>query len=181
MLYWIWWQVFRGFFCHNWRPSCLKRLFFSLYQPFTLWGAMNKIINTYYKGHGSRVDFYFFKKRSRHRSLRVGSNPYFGISFYLYTYIFYPYFVWVLIVVILSFVSVNVTSVNIYIYNNKTFVWVWKIYEEKLDYWLLFIFIEPNVHLLSWVSQYVFIEKACGRSFHPKNLQYWNCNSTLQP
>ena len=37
------------FFFHNWRPSCLKRLFVSLYQQFTLCDAMNKIINTNYK------------------------------------------------------------------------------------------------------------------------------------
>ena len=70
---------------------------------------------------------------------------------------FYPYFVWVFIVVL-----VNVTSVNILINNITAFVWVCKIYEEKIDYWLLFIFIEPYVHLLSLVSQYIFIESARG-------------------
>ena len=84
-------------FHHRW-PSCLKRVFVSLYQSFTLSGAMNKIINPNYSEQGPRVAFYYFKRR--HRSHSVGSNPCFGNIFYLDSNIFYPYFVSVFIVVI---------------------------------------------------------------------------------
>ena len=84
---------------HYRRPSCLKRLFVSLYQPFTLSGAMNKILHMNYCEHGARVFFFYYFKR-RHRSLRVGSNPCFGNFFLSISYIFYPYFVSVFIVVI---------------------------------------------------------------------------------
>ena len=62
--------------------------------------------------------------------------------------------------VIFCFVSVNVTSVNILINNITAF-------EEKIDYWLLFISKEPKVHLLSLVSQYFFIESARGSLIAP--------------
>ena len=47
---------------HYRRPSCLKRLFVSLYQPFTLSDAMNKILHTNNCEHGVRVVFTILKE-----------------------------------------------------------------------------------------------------------------------
>ena len=88
--------------------------------------------------HGARMDFYYFLKMTQVSSCGFESLlRHFFLSIDIY---FYPFSVWVFIVLIVCFVSVNVTSVNILIDNITAFVWVWKIYEEKIDYWLLFIF-----------------------------------------
>ena len=139
------------------RPSVLQRLFISLYQTIhfiRLYEQNNKnelLVARCSSGFllflkMSQVSSCGFETLLRHYFLFIYIYilSLFCVSFHCSYFFFF-------------FVSVNIISVNILINKIKVFVWVWRIYEEKIDYWLLFIFKEPKVHLLSLVSQCFFL------------------------
>ena len=146
MLDWIWWHVFYAFFIKGDR-AFLQRLFISLYQTI-------HFIRLYEQNNKHELlvarcssGFLLFLKMTQVSSCGFESSL---RHYFLFIYI---YILSLFCVRFHCFVSVNITSVNILINKIKVFVWVWRIYEEKIDYWLLFIFKEPKVHLLSLVSQ----------------------------